>query len=305
MFENKIKPKNLSCKLIANALVRLTFLLIFAIGVNCQLTIAQQSTATKATREASVSPSKPGSASEKATVTRSAVDETLPADASVERIVAPYSIKVRELENVIGRLDGELRKLPIGAGSLGNFVTDGLRTIAARKSGHPVPLFVTNSGGLRKNVISPGDLRAANIFELLPFENALIQLDLSGQQLIGLLEVVLKGRDAQSGARVRYRVNAENNSELVDVKLLSAEGREIEVDPKATYHIVTIDYLLDLASGSYAILQEGKNIKPLGITMRDAMMEYVKSETAAGRAIKPIADDRFIQVGPANQEVKP
>ena len=103
-------------------------------------------------------------------------------------------------------------------------------------------------------------------------------------------------RDAQSGARIRYRLNAQKRPEIVSVKLLDAAGQENEIDPKATYTIVTIDYLLNLASGNYSILQEGRNAKPLGITMRDAVTNYIKAETAAGRPIKATLDRRFVSV---------
>jgi hypothetical protein len=64
------------------------------------------------------------------------------------------------------------------------------------------------------------------------------------------------------------------------------------------YTIVTIDYLLNLNSGAYALLHEAKTRTPLNITLRDAMMDYVKSETAAGRNIRPVVDGRYVQVGP-------
>jgi hypothetical protein len=41
-------------------------------------------------------------------------------------------------------------------------------------------------------------------------------------------------------------------------------------------------------------LRAGKNINPIGLTIRDAMINYVKSETAAGREIRPNLDGRFI-----------
>ncbi len=40
-----------------------------------------------------------------------------------------------------------------------------------------------NGGGLRKNDIAAGELRASDIFELLPFENALVALEVTGAQL--------------------------------------------------------------------------------------------------------------------------
>jgi hypothetical protein len=55
---------------------------------------------------------------------------------------------------------------------------------------------------------------------------------------------------------------------------------------------------MELKSGAYTILQEAKNVTPLNITLRDAVMNYVKSETAAGRPVRSVVDNRFVQVGP-------
>src|ERR1051325_11513704 len=117
------------------------------------------------------------------------VDESVPPDPDVEKIIAPYSEKVRELSKVIGRLEGGLSKTGVGAGTLGNFVSDGMRAEAQAKLGKPVVLAIMNAGGLRKNNIAAGDLRASDIFELLPFENALVALEVTGEQLVKILAV--------------------------------------------------------------------------------------------------------------------
>ena len=164
-------------------------------------------------------------------------------------------------------------------------------------------LAIMNGGGLRKNDISPGDLRASDIFELLPFENALIALDFTGVQLAKLLQVVT--RDAQSGARIHFKYNDRDRPEFISGKLVDEKGNEQEIDPDKIYTIVTIDYLFRLNSGAYAILQEAKKSTPLNITLRDAVMDYVKSETAAGRSIHVAVDNRFIQVGPGPKSTEP
>ena len=231
-----------------------------------------------------------------ARTTQSVVDATIPDDAAGEKILAPYSEKVRALSLVIGKLDGTLKKDGVGAGSLGNFVTDGMRAQAKARLGKPITLAIMNAGGLRKNEISAGDLRASDIFELLPFENALIALEINGAQLLKLLEVAT--RDAQAGARIHFKWNDQSRPEFISGKLVDENGKEQEIDPQKIYTIVTIDYLLRLGGGSYAILQEAKSTAPLKITLRDAILEYVKSETAAGRPIRGTVDNRYVQVGP-------
>lgn len=234
------------------------------------------------------------------------IDETIPNDPATDAVVAPYSAKVRELDAPIGKLAGDLKKGGMGAGSLGNFVADALRDRAAAKLGKPVLLAITNSGGLRKNDIAAGNLSAMDIYQLLPFENALVSLDLTGEQLRRFLNVILTHRDAQSGARITYRANDKKENEIVSVKLGTA-GAESEIDPQATYTIVTIDYLVK-RGGDYSILQEAKNVRPLNVTMRDAVLDYVRAETAAGRPIKAMLDGRFRSEKPgadANEDKEP
>jgi 2',3'-cyclic-nucleotide 2'-phosphodiesterase (5'-nucleotidase family) len=224
------------------------------------------------------------------------VDASIPDDPAVEQMLKPYSDKVRALSTVIGRLDGALKKDGVGAGTLGNFVTDAVRAQAEARLRKPVTLVIMNSGGLRKNEISPGELRASDIFELLPFENALVALEFNGAQLAKLLAVVT--RDAQAGARIQFKWNDQNRAEFISGKIVDDSGQEQEIDPEKIYTVVTIDYLVRLGSGSYALLQEAKTQTPLNITLRDAVMDYVKAETAAGRNIRSRTDNRFVQIGP-------
>ncbi len=242
-----------------------------------------------------------------ACVSETAVDASIPGDSSVDKMLAVYSPKVRELDVVIGKLKGELRKGGTGAGSLGNFVTDGMRAQAASKSGKPITLALMNAGGMRRSTIGEGDLRARDVFELLPFENALVTVELTGEQLLKLMQTIVAKHEAQSGARLMYKTNADKTTELVSAKLREATG-EKDIDPKAIYTITTIDYLYRVGGATYGMLQEGKNMKELGITLRDALMNYVKAETAAGRDIKPNLDGRFVydRAGSAvPEEVRP
>jgi 2',3'-cyclic-nucleotide 2'-phosphodiesterase (5'-nucleotidase family) len=235
-----------------------------------------------------------------ARVDETVIDGTIPDDPAVDKMLQVYTPKVRALDVVIGKLKGELRKGGIGSGSLGNFVTNGIRQQASKKLGKLVDLAVTNGGGLRKSVISEGELRERDIFELLPFENALVAVDLTGAQVLDLLRVVVSYRDAQAGARIKYRTGAGKQPELVTVRLL-VNGQEKEIDPAKIYTVVSIDYLMNRRSskpsateGDYSILRAGKNINPIGLTIRDAIISYVKSETAAGREIRPNLDGRFV-----------
>ena len=274
-------------------------LLVFALGVFVSPSFAQTVIEPCPATPAPAKPAIPATAPAKTGVSakQTTVDASIPDDPAVEKMLAPYSEKIRTLSLVIGKLDSPLKKDGAGAGSLGNFVTDGIRAQAKARLGKPITLAIANAGGLRKNEISAGELRASDIFELLPFENALVALEINGAQLLKILQAV-GARDAQSGARVHFKWNDRNRAEFLSGKLVDDSGREQEIDPEKIYTIVTIDYLLNLNSGAYALLHEAKSRTPLNLTIRDAMMHYVKSETAAGRNIRAAADGRYVQVGP-------
>lgn len=272
--------------------------------LRCALVLSMLAAAAQSVSAQAAAPAQsPKPANIHARATQVTVDSSIPDDPAVEKMLQVYAPKVRALNEVIGKTTGELEKGGIGAGSLGNFVADALRDRAQVKLGKPVLLAITNSGGLRKNAIAEGDLTAGDIFELLPFENALVTLDLTGDQLRRFFDVILKHRDAQSGARITFRANEKKENEIVSVKLGSS-GNEVEIDPKATYTIATIDYLVK-RGGDYSLLQEGQNLRPLGITMRDAVLDYVKSETAAGRPIKATLDGRFRSDKPQTETEQP
>jgi hypothetical protein len=88
-----------------------------------------------------------------------------------------------------------------------------------------------------------------------------------------------------------YKTTADKKNETETVKLVDKDG-EVEINPAGSYTVVTIDYIYNVGRDRYAVLREG-TMKALGLTLRDAMIAYVKSETAAGREIKSNLDGRF------------
>jgi 2',3'-cyclic-nucleotide 2'-phosphodiesterase (5'-nucleotidase family) len=268
------------------------WLILLLLLISAPLALAQQPA--PASQPPAAKPQAPASRNVNARVTETLIDSSIKDDPAVDKMLAVYGPKVRALDVVIGKLKGELRKGGAGAGSLGNFVADGMRAQASIRVGRPVDLALMNGGGLRRDAIGEGDLRARDIFELLPFENVLVTLELNGEQLKRLLEVIVSSREAQSGAWIVYKTNAQRKQEMESAKLRDAQNREHDIDPRATYTVVTIDYLYKRGGDQYGVLREGKNVKELGITHRDAIMDYVKAETAAGRDLKPNLDGRFV-----------
>lgn len=235
-----------------------------------------------------------------AQVDQQIVDGNVAEDADITRALAVYRVRVAELNKPIARLDAAIEKRGIGGGGVGNFVADAMRAEASRRARRPVVVAIVNTGGLRKNSIAAGRLSTTDVYELLPFENALVTVDLTGAQLSRLLAEVTKARDAQSGAVITFSSEKNNdkdaderNTQLVSAVLVAGGvGRGRAIEPKRIYTIATIDYLVN-RGGEYSILKEAVSTRPLNVTLRDAVIEHLHSETRRGRAVTGKLDNRF------------
>lgn len=228
------------------------------------------------------------------------IDASIEEDGRIAAALAPFRERVAELNKPIAKLQIAIEKRGIGGGGVGNFVTDAVRAEAARLSKRRIDFAVLNTGGMRKNRIAAGPLSASDVYELVPFDNSLVVVELTGEQVARLLSEVTKARDAQSGAIITFAADAEDrNPRLVGATIDDAKRtknsnarRGRDINPKKVYTVATLDYLVN-RGGNYAVLKEARRPIELGVTIRDALIEHLRRETARGRTFDPALDGRF------------
>ena len=136
---------------------------------------------------------------------------------------------------------------------------------------------IMNSGGIRKSV-SAGPMRKLDIIEMLPFNNTLTTFELSGRELLELLQfsaniaAITGGQELQfSGLSYGYRV-IENGAELVDPRV----GGE-EIDPDRIYKLGTIDFILFSQADTYFGFVPS-NGKDLTVLLSQVVINYCLNE---------------------------
>lgn len=165
---------------------------------------------------------------------------------------------------------------------LGNLVADVLRQAATRVLPQPAEVGLMNMGGIR-NVLSEGDITVGNVFEILPFENALCVVKIKGAQLKRLFEQVAgRGGEAISGARI----------EISKGELLKAEVGGQPIDDERVYTLATIDYLAEGNDGMTALREAVSKEFPENSVLRDVFMDYVKQCTAKGEKLTSKVEGR-------------
>jgi len=211
-------------------------------------------------------------------ITIDSVWDTHP-NAKAAEILKPYKEKVDAMMyEVIGT---SAMKMDKGGPEslLSNLVAGVLQQAAVQVLGKPADMGLVNMGGLR-NILPEGDM-----FEILPFENSLCVLTMKGTDLRRLFEAIasLHG-EGVSGIRLEITKNG---------KLLNAFVGEKPLKDDQLYTVATIDYLADGNGRMDAFLQAEKRVCPEDATLRGLFLDYVRKQTAEGKAITSKLDGRI------------
>ena len=114
-----------------------------------------------------------------------------------------------------------------------NWATDALWTMAQQCCPEPVDIAVVNIGGMRCNW-GAGDITFRHVFELMPFDNELVVLTLSGKDILELCQVfAVTGGEGAAGMQIRVKEGKVTQATIA--------GKPIE--PSAYYTVATSDYL--------------------------------------------------------------
>lgn len=168
-----------------------------------------------------------------------------------------------------------------------NWACDALADRARKYFDGEVDLAVVNAGGLRCDWAA-GEITFRSVFELMPFDNELVILTLSGKEVYELAEncVSLGGQ----GISKEFHVVGLNGQ----VETALVKGKPI--DPEKKYFVATSDYLAGGADGLTALTHYSDKVMT-GKKMRDLYIEYI----AEHQTVKAELDDRIILIEDASK----
>lgn len=222
------------------------------------------------------------------------VDARWPEDANVKALAA-------EIERQVGALLGErIAETTVALDARGETVRRTESNIAnfaadAVRAAMDADIALLNAGGFRSDrILGPGPLTRRDILALLPFQNPLLVLSISGGQLREALEHGLDRRvvNGQSGAmphvsglRIVYDPALPKGRRIVE---LTASGRPVTAE--ARYRLATSNYLAGGGDG-YAMLKGLPVLRPAEGSPLETDVVLQAMERAA--SIAPQADGRL------------
>ncbi|GAB3074998.1 bifunctional metallophosphatase/5'-nucleotidase [Intrasporangium mesophilum] len=215
------------------------------------------------------------------------VTRTVPADATETALISKYQTLVAPIANkVLGQVAGSSVSRsanPAGESPLGDLIADAqlADTSTIPSGGVPPVVSFMNAGGIRGDLVenASGNVTYEAAFTVQPFNNYLVSMDLTGQQIINVLNqqfVLPPGLTTPTrpyvlatSAGLTY---THNNHVVSDVKI---NGTPIDV--ATTYRIVTNNFLSDGGDGFPAFA--GGTNKYFGGLDIDAFANYLAAHS--------------------------
>ena len=198
---------------------------------------------------------------------------------------------VRESEAAMGEVVGELLE-PLErnfrrthSSPAGNFITDLIR---ARLE---ADVAVQNRGGIRCD-LPQGPVTRRSLFELQPFGNHLVLLELSGADLLALVRASVEGTAHTglevSGMTVLWREDEDSGYALVGLEVAGEP-----VDAERTYRLATNNFLAGGGDG-YDLLEEQRVVREDPLLLRELLEAHFRAE----RKVALPKDDRYRRTTP-------
>lgn len=209
-------------------------------------------------------------------------------DSVLEKAIKSYRDGMADQMNeVIGTSEVALTKGQ-PEGLLGNLFSDicfGIGNEACNASAIAKADFAFfNNGGLRAS-LPRGKITRGNIFELMPFENELVVLSLTGSQARRIIEH-MASKNGVPVSNLRFKISDHLPTEI----LIGG----IPFDTTKNYRAITSDYLAK-GGDQYFFLAEAK-IENLNLKIRDVLIQYFQEQTKKGLTVSANLDQRISHV---------
>lgn len=181
--------------------------------------------------------------------------------------------------------------------NIGNFVADAYRNAAGADVG-----FV-NGGSIRADLTyEPGVLTKRDVLSILPFNNPIVKVEMTGKVLKQILEHGVArsgpGEDSEpgrfpqvSGVRFEYDSTKPAGSRIVSVTVGGAP-----LDESKSYTVATSDFLVSRSGDGYTMFKYGKLLTNAATAPKDSDMFEAAIKGSPNATISPAIDGRIKKV---------
>ncbi|HKA25424.1 MAG TPA: 5'-nucleotidase C-terminal domain-containing protein, partial [Candidatus Eisenbacteria bacterium] len=213
--------------------------------------------------------------------------DQIPADKAMASFVDSLFLALRPVaERVLTDAPEEMVRDRHGESKVGDWVAEAMR----RKAG--ADFAFQNPGGLRAD-LAPGSVNVKDVYEIMPFDNRIATVHLTGAQVLEAVETGVKGDGCVQVAGLRYSFDRSRPRGERVVKIELTNGQPL--DPKATYLVATNDFMAQGGDG-FDVFAQGPDLKVTENLVRDALVADCEARAQRGEKLTIALDGRIQDV---------
>jgi 2',3'-cyclic-nucleotide 2'-phosphodiesterase (5'-nucleotidase family) len=217
------------------------------------------------------------------------VNAQQPPDQAIDGTIKPLRDSLDKLVNEVlitsdaELLQGGTKVLKPAQLAMGNFLVDATLAIGKQQAnnlGKPEPDISIFTWGSCRSALPAGEITLRHIYQLMPFENEMVVLKLTGNEVKTLLDQLAVNKNPIAGATISKG----------DVNTILVQGKPLEAD--RVYYVLASDYLA-FGGDNTPILKDVSEKYFSDIKVRDALVQYLRKLKAAGKTLMPNYEERI------------
>ncbi|MGB1205170.1 MAG: 5'-nucleotidase C-terminal domain-containing protein [Chitinophagales bacterium] len=217
-------------------------------------------------------------------VSYQSIDSLCTADEQMLQVIAPYKRKLGvEMNTMLGLSTVDMPKEQPES-LLGNFVADAIFEVAQQKIEDTIDCSVPNYGGLRIPTLAAGQITKGDIFELMPFDNMLVVVELDSSKTMQFFQHVARNGGWPVSKHIKMSIDVLGNMQQLLINDSTLTSRK-------TYRILTSDYVAN-GGDKCVFLKEEKQLD-LDLFFRDAIIQYIEQQSKKGNMISAELENRI------------
>lgn len=204
------------------------------------------------------------------------IGDSISIDQNIESIISPYRSRLDSIMNeVIGRAAADMTSRGEYESVLGTFVTRLSLEQCEAIFDRTIDVAVMNHHGGLRAPINKGDITLGEVFQVMPFENEMVLLEVPGEVLLEVVE----------------KINGSGSSMLWPVKFTATSSgpkniklNDQPISKSETYTMAISDYLAN-GGGGFRMLIPLKRIEVPTVLLRDIIVKEIREINAEGKLI--------------------
>ncbi|MFT4533662.1 MAG: 2',3'-cyclic-nucleotide 2'-phosphodiesterase (5'-nucleotidase family) [Saprospiraceae bacterium] len=196
-------------------------------------------------------------------------------DKELDKLIAPYKAQLDAKMNEVIAINPEEMAKARPSSVMGNWFSDALLEEASRIYGVDIDMSMQNYGGLRVPSLGKGDISVGEIYELMPFDNKLVLLELDGITTKKLLDKIAE----KGGWPISHTLSMEiDGDQATNIKI---KGQDFDINK--TYTVALADYIADGGDDCF-FLADGKRTDN-DLLIRDIIIDHLRNKPEEEKVI--------------------